>query len=149
MDVKASPIPKKVWNPHSGTAVKGRIDHQKSLDGIGMGSDGKFGDAPVPTGHWVFFVPRMERPGCAPRPAFNITAKMFYEIVFELRGAGAVFRDSVEQPVGLQHPELRHIVAHVCTSEGRFINHVQRGSDESAPSAASRSSFSGCIRHSC
>ena len=55
---------------------------------MGMGSDGKFGDAPFPTGHWVFFLPRMERRDCAPRPLFEIKAKMFYDIVFRFGRPG-------------------------------------------------------------
>jgi hypothetical protein len=107
----AAPIPKRIWNAPSGTGVRGRSDHQGDMAGIGMGNDGAFGDAPVPEGHWVFFVPRMERATCAPRPAFDVKAKMFYEIVFRYGPAGRCSATVWEQPVGLEHPELRHVVA--------------------------------------
>jgi hypothetical protein len=110
----AAAIPKRVWNTQSGTGVRGRlVSHQNDPAGIGMGRDGKFGDAPVPTGRWIFYVPRMERRGCAPRPTFEIKAKMFYEIDFRFGRTGHCSATVWEQPVGLQHPDLRHVVARV------------------------------------
>ena len=80
-----------------------------------MSTDGRSGDAPVPTGEWVYFVPGLERRGCASRPTFQIKAKMFYEIVFRFAQRGPCSGTAWEQPAGLQHPELRRVVARVGT----------------------------------
>lgn len=107
---KASPcvprrIPKRVWDNASGTAVKGRVGDQRGWpNGIGMGSDGLFGDAPVPTGRWVWGVPFLETRNCAPRPAFQIKAKTFYQIIFRFGRSGQCSAVVRAGPVGNTHP---------------------------------------------
>jgi len=100
-------IPKRMWNNASGgIAVKGRHDQQRGWpNGVGMGSDGVFGDAPVPTGQWVWGVPILETPNCAPRPAFQIEAKMFYEIIFRFGRSGQCSAVVRAGPVGNAHPQ--------------------------------------------
>ena len=99
-------IPKRVWNNISGTSVKGRQDHQNGWpNGIGMGRDGVFGDAPVPTGRWVWGVPFLETPDCSPRPAFQIEAKKFYEIIFRFGRSGQCSAVVRAGPVGDTHPQ--------------------------------------------
>ena len=81
-----------------------------------MGSDGTFGDAPMSAGRWSFFVPRMERPNCAPRPAFQIKPKMFYKIVFRFDRPGRCSATVWEGPLGGEQPQPRHVVARVGTA---------------------------------
>lgn len=99
-------IPKRVWANPDGVAVRGRhVDQHGWVSGLGMGRDGTFGDGPVPTGRWVWGVPILETPHCAPRPAFRIKAKMFYEIIFRFGRSGhcsAVVRSG---PIGDTHPQ--------------------------------------------
>ncbi len=137
---KASPIPKKVSNPHSGTAVKGRIDHQKSLTASKWQqwqvrrrarADRTLGLLRPSNG-----TSRLRATSCLQHHSEDVLRDCL-----RLRGAGAVFRDGVGATCWPATPRLatscprRHI-------GGRCSTHVQRGSDESAPSAASRSSFS-------
>jgi hypothetical protein len=108
---KASPceqrrIPKRVWDNPDEVAVKGRVDDQRGWpNGVGMGSDGLFGDAPVPKGRWVWSVPLLETPNCAPRPAFRIEAKTFYQIIFRFGRSGQCSAIVRAGTLGNTHPQ--------------------------------------------
>jgi hypothetical protein len=104
-------IPKRVWDNPDGTAVKGRLGDEHGRTGLGMGSNGQFGDAPVPTGRWVWSVPLLETQNCAPRPAFEIKAKTFYEIIFQFGRSGQCSATVREGSLGNGHP--RTVVARV------------------------------------
>jgi hypothetical protein len=109
------PITRSVWyNTTTGVGVKGlnlRAPHD--ISGFGLsGSDGHFGDGYVPEGRWEYRVTApLARPGCDPRPTFDITKKMFYEIKFRITVPGDCSATVWEQPLGLQHPEQRKVVA--------------------------------------
>ena len=108
-------IPKRVWDNPTGTAVKGRHDDEHGWpNGEGIDRDGLFGEAPVPTGRWVWGVPFLETPNCAPRPAFQIDAKMFYEIIFRFGRSGQCSAIVRAGPVGNSHPQ--RVVARVGSS---------------------------------
>jgi hypothetical protein len=109
------PMPRRVWyNTTTGVGVKGeKLGSPHDISGFGFsGSDGHFGDGYVPEGRWQFRVTTpLARPGCDPRPTFDITKKMFYEIRFRFAAAGDCSATVWEQPLGLQHPEQRKVVA--------------------------------------
>ena len=109
------PMPRKVWyNTTTGVGVTGeQLGSPHDISGFGFsGSDGHFGDGYVPEGRWQFRVTApLARPGCDPRPTFEITKKMFYEIRFRLAAAGDCSATVWGQPLGLQHPEQRQVVA--------------------------------------
>ncbi len=108
-------MPRKVWyNTTAGIGVKGeKLGFPHDVSGFGFsGSDGHFGDAYVPEGRWQFRVTApLARPGCDPRPTFDIAKKMFYEIKFRITTPGDCSATVWEQPLGLQHPEQRKVVA--------------------------------------
>jgi hypothetical protein len=108
-----APIPRRIWHNPDGVVVKGRLQDGSTGEGAGLGmsSDGRFGDAYVLAGHWIFSAPLLERQDCAPRPSFEIKVKMFYEIIFRFGRPGQCSATVWEQPLGLQHPEQRHVVA--------------------------------------
>jgi hypothetical protein len=79
-----------------GTAVDG------TRDGAGFGIAGTtFGDGYVTAGHYQFRIPALERPGCAPRPAFDIKPKMFYRIVFRFLAPGRCSATVWQRPGGI------------------------------------------------
>jgi hypothetical protein len=91
----------------TGTAVDG------TRDGAGFGIAGtSFGDGYVAAGHYQFSIPTLERPGCTPRPAFDIKAKMFYWIVFRFVTSGHCSATVWQRPGGIGS-KPRTVVSHV------------------------------------
>jgi hypothetical protein len=82
-------------------------------DGAGFGISGtQFGDGYVAAGHYQFRIPKLERPGCAPRPGFEIKQQMFYEIVFRFLAPGHCSATVWEQHYG-NGPQPRTVISQV------------------------------------
>lgn len=97
---RLTPLPKRATKDAAvhgvGTALDG------TADGAGFGIAGTtFGDGYVAAGHYQFSIPTLERQGCAPRPAFDIKAKMFYRIVFRFLAPGHCSATVWQRPGGI------------------------------------------------
>jgi hypothetical protein len=96
-----APIPRRASGMLGAAVIARQLDGD-GRTGAGI-NHGGFGDNYVSPGRYRYSIPLLERPGCRPRPVFEITPQLFYEIRFRFGAPGTCSATVWKRPYGTDH----------------------------------------------